>query len=52
MMRWLDRFHNKYPRLTMIAVIMFVFAVMYISNEIDRANSNTPRWQLIAARTA
>ncbi|WP_218165538.1 hypothetical protein, partial [Burkholderia ubonensis] len=50
-MRWLDRLHAKHPRLTMAAAILLVFALLYVSHEIDHANSDLLRWQLAAART-
>lgn len=50
-MRWLDRLHAKHPRLTIGAAILFVFVTLYVSRDLDQANSDALRWQLATAHT-
>lgn len=50
MVRALDRFYARHPRIAMTLAVLVVFVCLYISHEMDESNSNAPRVQMMAAR--
>lgn len=46
MIRALDRFHAKHPRLALSLAILVAFICLYIANEIDNENTAALRLQM------